>query len=284
MIYISTGGVKNKTATNTALEFHKNGINKIELSGGLYSNTILKDILELPKALQVQIHNYYPPANEPFVFNLASKDEQISSLSINHVKKSIDLSSKIGSKIYAFHAGFRLDPKVSELGKKINKNSLISRDEAIDLFIKRVKLLHGEAKKFNMQLMIENNVISKKNIDHFQEDPLLFTNPKEIKEIMTMLPSDIGFLLDVAHLKVSSNSLGFDLENAHKDLQNEISAYHLSENDGLSDQNRPLKSNSWFWKDLKTEVKFFTLEIYNSSIEELKIQKALVENAIKIKL
>ena len=281
MIYSSTGGVKNKTATNTALEFHKNGINKVELSGGLYSKSFLDDILKLPKALDVQIHNYYPPAREPFVFNLASKDEQISSLSVNHVKKSIELCSKIGSKIYAFHAGFRLDPKVSELGKKINKNFLISRDEALDLFLNRVKFLHKEAEKLNIQLMIENNVISKKNIEHFQEDPLLFTNPNEIKEIMGILPSDIGFLLDVAHLKVSSNSLGFDLDKGHKDLYREISAYHLSENNGLSDQNRPLKETSWFWKDLKKKVKFFTLEIYNTSMEELKLQKTLAEIAIK---
>ena len=209
---------------------------------------------------------------------MASKDEEISSLSLNHVKNSIDLCSKIGSKIFAFHAGFRVDPKVTELGKKIMKSSLTSRDEAINLFLKRVKILHKEAKKKNIELMIENNVISKKNIEHFQEDPLLFTNPKEIKEIMRILPSEIGFLLDVAHLKVSSNSLGFDLEKAHKDLHKEISAYHLSENNGLSDQ-----KTSWFWKDLKTNVKFFTLEIYNSSIEKLKMQKTLAESAIKTK-
>ncbi|RCL41295.1 MAG: hypothetical protein DBW95_02355 [Gammaproteobacteria bacterium] len=281
MIYISTGGIKNKTATSAALEFHESGINKIELSGGIYSKNFRREIKELPKTLDIQIHNYYPPAKVPFVFNLASKDEEISSLSINHVKKSIDLCSKIGSKIFAFHAGFRLDPKVNELGKKINKNSLISREEATDLFLKRVKFLHEEAKKINVQLMIENNVISKKNIEHFQDDPLLFTNPKEIKEIMSMLPSDIGFLLDVAHLKVSSNSLGFDLEEGHKNLFQEISAYHLSENNGLSDQNKSLKETSWFWKDLKTKVKFFTLEIYNTSVEELKIQKSLVENSIE---
>lgn len=283
MIYISTGGINNKTATETALEFYKNGINKIELSGGLYSKKYEFDIKNLPKNIDIQIHNYYPPPKKPFVFNLASKDEEISSLSLNHVKNSIDLCSKIGSKIFAFHAGFRVDPKVTELGKKIMKISLTSRDEAINLFLKRVKILHEEAKKKNVQLMIENNVISKKNIEHFQEDPLLFTNPKEIKEIMRILPSEIGFLLDVAHLKVSSNSLGFDLEKAHKNLHKEISAYHLSENNGFSDQNRPLKKTSWFWKDLKTDVKFFTLEIYNLSIEKLKMQKTLAENAIKTK-
>ena len=68
----------------------ESGINKIELSGGIYSKNFRREIKELPKTLDIQIHNYYPPAKVPFVFNLASKDEEISSLSINHVKKSIE--------------------------------------------------------------------------------------------------------------------------------------------------------------------------------------------------
>lgn len=280
MIYISTGGIRKKKATDVALDFFKKGLDKIELSGGLYSKNYEKDIRSLPEKLNIQIHNYYPPPKKPFVFNLASNNEEIAYLSIKHVKNSIRLCSKIGSKIFAFHAGFRIDPSVKELGNKLNKSNLICKDQAIDTFTKRVSMLSREAEKLNINLMIENNVISKTNIDHFQENPLLFTNPHEISEIMNLVPENIGFLLDVGHLKVSSQSLGFNLSQAHKDLYNKISAYHLSDNDGITDQNKPVTDDSWFWNDLKSNVSFLTLEIYNSSIEELVSQKELVENKL----
>ena len=55
-----------------------------------------------------------------------------------------------------------------------------------------------------------------KNLDLFKDNPLLLTNPKEITNFFKLLPKDIGLLLDVGHLKVSSKSENFDLKKAIK--------------------------------------------------------------------
>ena len=43
MIYISTGGFKNMTPTESIKYFNKNGINNIELSGGKYEEKYMKN-------------------------------------------------------------------------------------------------------------------------------------------------------------------------------------------------------------------------------------------------
>ena len=59
-------------------------------------------------------------------------------------------------------------------------------------------------------------MITKKNLDLFKDNPLLLTNPKEIINFFKLLPKDIGLLLDVGHLKVSSKSENFDLKKQLK--------------------------------------------------------------------
>ena len=50
MIFVSTGGIKETTAYNTALTFIENGITGIELSGGAYEEIILSKYKKLLKA------------------------------------------------------------------------------------------------------------------------------------------------------------------------------------------------------------------------------------------
>ena len=57
MIYISTGGVKNRTSVQFADELISNGIYDIELSGGKYSENILVELLSLSAKANFQIHN-----------------------------------------------------------------------------------------------------------------------------------------------------------------------------------------------------------------------------------
>ena len=86
---------------------------------------------------------------------------------MNHVKSSIRLSSKIDSKYYSIHAGFLCDLKPSDLGKKIKKKKLFSRKKSIDIFLKNIREISSYAKKYNIKIMIENNVITKSNLKEF---------------------------------------------------------------------------------------------------------------------
>ena len=61
-----------------------------------------------------------------------------------------------------------------------------------------------------------------------------------------------------------------------------IRAYHLSENDGLSDSNKPVTKDSWFWPYIKKNLDYYSLEVYGNSPQELFEQLRLTESQIKI--
>jgi sugar phosphate isomerase/epimerase len=280
MIYISTGGEKSKTAFETAQYFFKNGIDGIELSGGKYSPTYQADLLKLSLIASLQVHNYFPPPIEPFVLNLASADSLVLSKSIAHVKQSIHLAALLNRPMYSFHAGFRVDPHARELGVKLGQSKLTDRNIALDIFGHAISDLSEIARREGVTLLIENNVLSKGNLAIFGDNPLLLTSPDEILSFMKVMPKNIGVLLDVAHLKVSSQTLNFDLVGAHELLRDLIQAYHLSDNDGQEDTNHVVTEGSWFWPYLKPNLDSYTLEVYGEDAESLLRQKQMVSGRL----
>lgn len=280
MIFISTGGRRDKSAIETALDFYRQGIHLVELSGGLHSEQFLTELESAPSKLIMQIHNYFPPPATPFVFNLASNMLDIAELSINLARNAIKIASGIERSIYSFHAGFRIDPRARELGRKLVARELISRTIALEIFVERVLMLAKEAESLGVRLMIENNVITRSNFNSFGEDPLLLTCPDEIEMVMKMMPKNVGLLLDVAHLKVSSNTLDFDLIDAHERLKPWIQGYHLSDNNGDVDSNEPVTPVSWFWKYLVRNLDSYTLEVYGVSVQELYAQQLLTKQML----
>ena len=280
MIFISTGGRRDKSAIDTALNFYRQGIRHVELSGGLHSKEFLTELKTVPRDLILQIHNYFPPPATPFVFNLASNVFDISEMSIGLARNAIQISSGLERSIYSFHAGFRINPRANELGGKLVARQLMSRRLAIEIFIERVLLLAKEAESMGVRLMIENNVITQSNFNRFGEDPLLFTCPDEIFAVMKEMPKNVGLLLDVAHLKVSANTLDFDLINGHEKLKPWIKGYHLSDNSGDIDSNEQVTSASWFWKYLVRNLDFYTLEVYGATDIELYAQYLLTKEML----
>ena len=281
MIYVSTGGRRLDSAFETSKDFLDHGITSIELSGGAYSASYKKDLLSLSNEASFQVHNYFPPPLIPFVFNLASPNPDILEQSINHARRAMDLVSDLGGGVYSFHAGFRIDPKVSELGKNLSTNILSNRDDSLNTFKETVLMLSEEAKNKGISLLIENNVLSSNNLKKFGDDPLLLTNPNEIVKFMQGMPPNVGILLDVAHLKVSSYSLGFDLLDATSEIQPWIQGYHLSDNDGSSDSNNVLTNDSWFWKIIDKKKAYYSIEVYGIDTSKLLEQYNFIFEKIK---
>ena len=283
MIFISTGGFKSEKSINTINKLMGKGIYDIELSGGEYEVDQIEKIItekKLHNSLNLQVHNYFPPPRSPFVFNLGSLDEEISKISMNHALNSIELASKLKSKYYSFHAGFLLDPKVKELGKKIKKRSTYNREISKNTFIERVNVLAKFAETKNITLLIENNVLSSNNFEEFKENILLMVDEPECTEIMNSVRNNVKMLVDVAHLKVSSNSLNFDRISFLKKLDKWIFAYHLSDNDGNSDSNEKIRLDSWFWPYIKRNLDYYSIEVYGEEPEELVKQKELTQRMI----
>jgi sugar phosphate isomerase/epimerase len=280
-IYISTGGFVKISAAKAIEKLYKTGIKDIELSGGKYEPNLLKQI-EKYKKLNLKVHNYFPPPKKPFVLNFASLDKYIYEKSENLVLKAINFSKKIKSNYYSFHAGFLCDIIPSDLGKNVKKKKLNSRRICTELFIERVKKISKVAKNSGVKLMIENNVITKNNLLEFGENPFLMSEPKETKKILNLLPDNVGMLLDVAHLKVSAKTLGFNRSEMFLKCKNKIFGYHLSENNGSRDSNEAFDENSWFWKFIPKESEYVSIEVYENQAKKLFNLLKLAKNKLSI--
>ena len=267
-IFVSSAALKNNSIAKVSKKFENAGIKNIEFSGGLYEEDVLKKLKKLQKKQNILIHNYFPRPKKDFVLNLASANKFILKKTEAFIKKSILLCSKLNIKYYSFHAGFLIDPKIRMLGKKIKKTSIQNRDESLKRFILRTNKLARFAKKHNVELLIENNVLSKKNYLVFKNNPLLMTSYQEMIKIMKNTPNNVNLLIDVGHLKVSAKTLKFNMKNTLSKVNKWVKGYHLSENNGLEDSNNFLKSKSWFLKILKTNVDFISLEIYSTNLKK----------------
>lgn len=280
-IYISTGGFKDQSADTTAQKFLDNDIKFIELSGGRYTPDIIKKLsIFLDLGIKFQIHNYFPPPRIPFIINLASSDENIRKQSLNHVFNSIKSCNLLNSDFYSFHSGFLCDFSISEIGKKITKRNLENRVKTIEIFLKSVEKISKFAKELGIKIMIENNVISKKNYLEFKENPFLMCDEVETANIMKNVPKNVGLLVDVAHLKVSSNSLNYDPKKFFEKCNSFIEGYHLSDNDGLKDSNDKITAKSWFWDYIKKDIGYFSIEVYINEINELVEIKKMCEKKL----
>lgn len=266
MIYVSTSCVRHDRIKDSVLELAKNDFQNIELSGGTkYYENFESDLLELKDKynLNYRCHNYFPPPKKPFVLNLASLNDETFQLSFHHIKQAITFSRRLGSDKFSFHAGFFVDIRLDEIGKQLSRDNLFDKEKAIDRFCKAYDTINTQAK--DISLFIENNVFSKANADTYDGvNPFMMTNFGEYNLLKEKI--DFNLLLDIAHLKVSANTMNLDWEKEFKSMLSESSYVHVSDNNGLADLNNEIDRSSdllHMLRESDTKHKDFTLEVYD---------------------
>lgn len=272
MIYVSSSCSKQKKISAAIKVLAENGFRNIELSGGTeYYEGYEDDIFDLKEKydLSFLVHNYFPPPQEDFVLNLASLDDAIFEKSVAQLRKAIRLTRLLGTEKFGFHAGFYMDINVDEIGKAISPNHLHNKQQAYERFCNGYNLIKRESKE--IQIYIENNVYSKTNCNVYgQQIPFMLTSPADYRELQKHI--DFKLLLDVAHLYVSSRTIGFDFDAQLDELIRETDYVHISDNDGWHDQNTALRTGGTLLDKLKKQPlkdKTITLEIY-TGIDSLK--------------
>lgn len=265
MIYISSSCIKAKYIKDAVLFLAEHGIRNIELSGGTeFYEGLEDDLLHLKDkySLNYLVHNYFPPPKESFILNLASLDDRIWNRTIDFMKDSISLAIRLQSPLYGLHAGFFVNPGINEIGNKFVKQQLFDKEKAIHKFVDGLKILQSLYSD-KITLYVENNVVSASNYEGFGDNPFMLTNVKDYDKLYNMV--NFNLLLDVGHLKVSSNTLGLNFENELNRLM-AISEYvHISDNNGISDQNCIIKPDTFLYNYLNIagiSNKIVTLEIY----------------------
>lgn len=269
MIYVSSSCVEAKTIKESVTALAESGFKRIELSGGTqYSDGYEDDLLYLKDkyGLSYLVHGYFPPPPKPFVLNLASLNEEIYDQSIQHCKLAIELSKKLGGSKYSVHAGCFIDLALDEVGRKVGARNLASRETAYKRFSDAWNILSDEAGS-NVTLYVENNVISNTNAETYKgTNPFFFTDFQSYLELKKYI--DFKPLLDLAHLKVSANSLGVNFNEQIAEMIHLTDYLHISDNDGLHDQNKRLYRTSDLLKifdNYNLKDKVITLEIYQDA-------------------
>jgi sugar phosphate isomerase/epimerase len=279
-LFVSTSGTRG-SSLDSAQSLVEHGFRNIELSGGCHIEDLEKGLENLTaKTNAVMLHNYFPPPREPFVFNLASGDFDTVELSMSLAKSAIEISSKYNFPYFAIHGGFLMDPKVSELGNKIQPTRLLNRNLALDIFTQNALELSSYARELNVELLVENNVLSEENMKSFGEDPFLLSSTAEIHDFFTNNGNEIGFLLDLGHFNVSTHTLGEPRDYSLMKISDFAIGYHLHDNSRLSDQHLALSRNSWFLSFLNPKAKFGTLEIHSQDIAEIQKSVRILEGAL----
>jgi len=260
-IFVSTG-LSGLSTSGALAHVAANGLKNVELSGGPFEGD-LTTLLALTQqlGLRAQPHNYFPVPAKPLVLNLSAPREEDLRSSLKQARTAIDFAQKLGAATYSVHAGFCASPSLDDLGTNWPKLPRISQHEAEEIFVHSITDLCSYAEDKGVSILIENNVLTRETARTNGFDVLLMTDPDSIFRVFENLPSQVGLLVDVGHLHVSGATQSFSPREALGKLAPITRAYHLSENDGLSDLNWAIRSDSWFWSNLSPNVEFVTIEM-----------------------
>jgi len=185
---------------------------------------------------------------------------------MEHMVRAIWYSHLLGGKKVAFHAPFLMEIPLEQIGKKIDRFKLYDKEVVLKRFFQVLEVITKYASIFDISIYIENNVYSAKNFENYGNDiPFLLLNAEEYGALSEI--QNFKLLLDVAHLKVSCNTLGLNFYDQLSKLLPFTDYIHISDNDGTVDANLAFRKDSLLFEILSTfswENKTITLETYTS--------------------
>ncbi len=246
------------------------GVSKIELSGGGHEGD-WRDSLRAYPEVKFSIHNYFPPPKVPFVFNLASQDPGILEMSREFCLQGIRISSELEEELFSFHAGFLFDPTPESLGSVlVGESKSANRERSQEIFEESLTILITAASRHGVSLLVENNVLTRQNLENWGQDALMWTHAEEIKHwLFSKFDGDLGLLLDVGHLKVSSKTLGLDFAAELGALAPLAQGMHVHGNNGEYDSHSAPIFDSTIWGLVDSSpAKYLTYEVNPAEVRE----------------
>ncbi len=240
-----------------------------------YRQDQLEFLINNRSSLPVSLHNYFPPPEKPFVLNLASMDESIRTMSLEHCRQAIDLSTQLGAGYYSAHAGFAFDLPPTHLGRPdlqaaLPKKLFTDLSSCHEMLVQSARTLTDYGRPRGVRFLIENNV-SAPAVGQTGKELLPGLRAEDLVQLVRDVDDDnFGLLIDAGHLNVTANALDFDRHRFLDLVGPYMSAWHLSHNDGLTDQHQPLTADDWFLPRLKEiNVLGLTLEFSRASMDSI---------------
>lgn len=268
MIFFSVSSIQAQSIGQIFKGLADAGVQNIELNGTNGYDSDIENTLEEFKErynLKFLIHNYFPPPKDAFVLNLASLDKDILHQTIIHAKRAVRLAGKLKIPVYSVHAGMRLDPHPAELGKQIKQISPVPYEQSYEIFVRSLTDLCDFARDFNVDIAVENHVLSPFNLKSGRNDLCLICEADEFLRLFKDVRCpNLKALVDLGHLNITSRTLGFDKIDFINKLKDNICVFHLHHNDGVEDTHEMINDQDWFWEALgKFKDRCFVVESHN---------------------
>lgn len=283
MVFLSTGVFQTRSIEHIAYICKDEQITGLELSSGLAHIPNFEEVVrEVEDLSPLLIHNYFPAPKDPFMLNLASTDPEVIDASLTLCKTALDLCERFNIPFYSVHGGIAVKMCSDGLNDEETQAVLKERfeyNEAYDTFCENILSISSYAREKGIRLLVENNTVSPANLDSQGSPQLLMADIDEIEQFFQDISDpNVGLLVDVGHVKVTSKTLGFDKDTFITRLAGRIEAFHLSENDGVFDLNEPVREDSWFLPHLSHfPDACFILEAYRLTLPQITAQRSLIE-------
>lgn len=251
-VYVSTSCLTNGDNIFKVLDIYaKAGLKHISLgSTHKYTDNLSPDKFK-GYDFNLICHHYFPPAKEPIMVNLASQDPTILKRSREQIRQSIDFCFIMGISFFPFHAGFRAEPdeKLNFKGQPV-----APYESAFATFVESVNEVNRYAEVKKVKIAIENNVLAEYNLVDGQNPYLLLCEAGEFEKFLSEVQSgNVGVLLDLGHLKVTSHCLSFNRYEFIDKVKDRVFGIHAHENNGHIDEHRELDQTSWCFEVISRE-------------------------------
>lgn len=174
--------------------------------------------------------------------------------SINIVQHAIDLSNKLGNNMYSLHPGYKHELLPKMIDGFFIKEVQTENCNARDVFYQTVRDVAAANRGTSFKIAIEN--LSPKNSAEIYS---FLCGPDDIMDFLGHFQDvpAVGILLDLGHLNIAAQILGFDkyevLDKLFSSYGDRIFEIHVSDNDGTKDFYRISALDSWQIEYLTTK-------------------------------
>lgn len=250
------GGVIPKVE-NLAKIFRNLGLNpyiQLHSEPGGDFKTISTELKELKNEFGItySIHQSMWLPDSDFYINIGSSDDEIWKISINSLKRSIDLADEIGARDVSFHPGYASNNVIKRKGDNfLTPIEIISFDEAYNNTLRALGELeeYCKTKKNNIRINVEN-------LNYRPEQRYLFCEPEDFKRLQSL--QNIGVLFDIGHAYFSQTIAKKSddyIDELIESVKGRISEIHVSDNSGKEDEHKLIGEGDINFKEVLSKVK-----------------------------
>jgi sugar phosphate isomerase/epimerase len=217
-------------------------------------------------------HNYFPPARQDLVLNIASTDAEVRHSSLAHAHECIDFASRCGVELYTIHPGFvtatakpaaersqsvAFDFEFSGRQASPEESFTVLRDSLDDL------LSYARTAGVRLAIETEGSVT--------RPGMLLMERPEEYRRLLEEFGNDLLLNFNLAHTSLAAAVHQFDLAEFISEFRRHFAAVELSDNNGRQDEHLPLVPGSYVfkWLELLPDVPLI-MEFREASIDSIR--------------